>query len=853
MKIKLKAMPTAVLGVLNAGLLASLSMAAFAQPAPSASDQKVEKVEVTGSRLKRAEAETALPVTVIDRAAIEASGEASVAELLRTVTFSSFGNFKPQSGSSAQALSDIDLRGLGSNRTLVLIDGRRAPKAPFVGSVQDLNAVPLAAVERIEILTDGASAVYGSDAIGGVVNVITRKNFNGLQATYGESNPEVTGGDVREASILIGTSGKLGRVFAGISSNSRGMIFTRDQIGLTRGVSTFGNNYRLANAAGTAPTGGFIPYPGFACNSNGFYFTNPGAANNICAFDFNSVAANEASVDNRSLFANGEFNINENWAAYVSTSNAIVNSFGRYAPTPANLFIPSDSAADPVKGDGRGVFVRHRFAAAGNRDTNTDANVIDVLAGVKGKFFDRVDIDVGIRRNKYNYNEFGTGYIVRALAEAAVRNGSYNLVAPFANSAATLSSIQAVITRRSVWDTKEAFASASFDITKIGDRSVSAIVGAETRKEFYADLYDSLSESGQIEGSAGNSASGGREVKSVFFEVGIPVMKQLEFNLAGRQDRYNDAGSAFSPKVSARWQPLSNLVLRASYGKGFRAPTLDQLTQKPSFSADSVTDRATCIALGNTVARCSSTNPPSIQVDGLVISNPGLRAEKSEQNSLGIVYDATNWLTLSADYYKISITNRISNISAQTVINRTLNPALGSVPSALGVTRDPVTNAISQVIRGSVNEGVVDTEGFDLSAKVNFNLANYGKLQGNFQASFVEKYTIDGGRDLIGDQGVPAYRLNASGTWTYKRVAVNAGYIYIAKQPDSVGEVPTAGYGTTNLSFVYKHPTKTTITIGANNITNKYPELLSVDGRPWNFNLYDALGRQIYFRISQAF
>jgi len=146
-----------------------------------------QRVEVTGSRLKRAQTEGALPVTVIDRAAIEASGQVSVAELMRDSTFSSFGNFKPQSGSSAQALADIDLRGLGSNRTLVLVDGRRISKAPFSGQSQDLNQIPLAAIERIEILSDGASAVYGSDAIGGVVNVITRKNFNGMQITYGRA------------------------------------------------------------------------------------------------------------------------------------------------------------------------------------------------------------------------------------------------------------------------------------------------------------------------------------------------------------------------------------------------------------------------------------------------------------------------------------------------------------------------------------------------------------------------------------------------------------------------------------------------------------------------------------------
>src|SRR5690606_19034820 len=137
----------------------------------------------TGSRIQRADVEGALPITVIDRMDLELSGEISVADFLRTTTFNSFGSFRPQSGSSAQSFAEVSLRGLGGSRTLILIDGRRAPTAPMVGQGQDLNAVPLAAVERIEILSDGASAIYGSDAIGGVVNIITRKDFSGVEIT----------------------------------------------------------------------------------------------------------------------------------------------------------------------------------------------------------------------------------------------------------------------------------------------------------------------------------------------------------------------------------------------------------------------------------------------------------------------------------------------------------------------------------------------------------------------------------------------------------------------------------------------------------------------------------------------
>ncbi len=181
---------------------------AFAQDAQEKSSEvtTLDRVEVTGSRLKRAEIEGALPVTVIQRADIEASGEVSVADYLRTTNFNSVGQFRPQSGSSAQAGAFADLRGLGGQRTLVLIDGHRAPKAPFAaGSGTDLNAIPLAAVERIEVLTDGASAIYGADAVGGVINLILRKDYNGAQIAVGKSDPKW--GPTDEASILFGASG----------------------------------------------------------------------------------------------------------------------------------------------------------------------------------------------------------------------------------------------------------------------------------------------------------------------------------------------------------------------------------------------------------------------------------------------------------------------------------------------------------------------------------------------------------------------------------------------------------------------------------------------------------------------
>jgi iron complex outermembrane receptor protein len=168
-------------------LLGSLAAApgAEADVADTPSAPATDPAPTTGSRLAPSGVEGALPVTVITREEIDASGRSSLADLLRDIAANSFGSFRPQSGSSAQSLASINLRGLGSDRTLILVDGRRAPQAPFAPTVQDLNAIPLGAVERIEVLREGASAIYGSGAVGGVVNIVVRKDFQGTQFMHG--------------------------------------------------------------------------------------------------------------------------------------------------------------------------------------------------------------------------------------------------------------------------------------------------------------------------------------------------------------------------------------------------------------------------------------------------------------------------------------------------------------------------------------------------------------------------------------------------------------------------------------------------------------------------------------------
>jgi iron complex outermembrane receptor protein len=836
----------------SAGVLLAIGGAVAVTSMPVMS-QESQRIEVTGSRIKRADVEGALPVTVVTREELEASGQVTVADFMRTVTFASFGNFRPQSGSSAQSFSEVNLRGLGSVRTLVLVDGRRVAKSPNVGDAADINSIPMAAVERIEILTDGASSIYGSDAIGGVVNVIMRKDFDGGVLRYGQTSPSVKGGDREEMSAVLGLSGDRGRMLIGASSNSRDIIFQRDSpLGVTRGASTFGNNFYTTAFGFIEAVGGEA-----ACNAiDGgqlFYF----GSGNQCRYDFTGTAADEAETGNKSVFGRGEVQINADWSAYFNGSVVQNTSFGRYAPVPGFVLIENGSAAWNLLSPaaqaaqaGKDVYLAHRFAAGGDRDTSTDAQLYDAQIGVKG-FVAGWDIDVGARKTVSQYYEIGRGYVIETLARQAITDGSYPILDPFSADPGVLAGFTHTTARDSVWTQRELYASAARDLFAMGGGNAAMFVGIETRTEDYADLYDSLSEGGVVLGSAGNSAGGDRDVHSLSGELLLPLTKTLEATISARYERYSDYGSDFSPKVAVRFQPTPTITLRASYGKGFLAPSLPQLTQKPAFSADSIVDEEHCLANGLTQAECDAN--PSFQINGTVISNPALTSESATQYALGGVWDVTPNLSLEATYWDIKIDGVISNITAQTLVNRENGTSSIPIPAGLSVTRDPAgTGLITSVIRGATNEGELVRQGLDVSVQFQHKYATLGSFRHSVKYSHLVKASTNG-VSVEGDFGAPKDRATIANGWIMGPFGVNWNVNYIGKNGDDrVGFV--GSYVTHDLQFNWQTPVKgIKLTAGVINAGDKLPQRVSNDTRPFNFDLYDQYGRQVYGRIEASF
>lgn len=833
----------------------------------TAANAPVETIIVTGSRIRRTDTEGALPVTTITREDIDKSGYVSLSEVLRNTTLNSFGSFRQQSGSSGQSISDIDIHGLGSNRTLVLIDGRRAPKDPTSGQVQNLNIIPLAAVDHIEVLTDGASAIYGSDAIGGVVNVILRKDFQGVEFKYGAGDPSrfggEKGGNTHEASAVMGFTSEKGSMLVGVGYNDRQNVFVRDRPwGANRGASLFSNNYYDPD------TGDFAAVPGGCDGLSPDFYVN--TANGRCAYDFNSQQVDDAALSNRSLFVSGEYKINENWSTYLAGSIANTRTEGQYAPSLNDIpiIVPGSVSGIDYNGDGTDddVYLYHRFAALGNRVDNVDGNNYDITIGTKGTL-GTFDIDVGARYDVQHVSTIGRNYVVLPIAAQYIESGAYDIRDPFGADPDILNAMKTTITRVSEWTERSVYGSASTPIFPMAGGNASIAFGAEWRSEDYSDQYDSLSEAGAVGGSAGSSAGGGRIAKAVYAEALFPVLPNLNVDVAARYDKYSDYGSDVSPKISIDYKPLDMLKLRAAYGEGFRAPTLDILTQKPAFSAEDVTsDKATCENGGYTWNGSVCSN--SVQVNSTSIANPDLKSENSKQFTAGIVLEPTSWFSTTLDYWNIKIDNVITQYTTDDLASRA--QAGDPIPAGLGICRSPTPNPtipddcvddatvpIRGAIEGYANGGNLKVQGLTWKADTKFRFGSFGKLTTSLSTDYYLSYKEDGGRDEIGDPGQPEYRMTLSNSYYIKSFVV----AYTINYTDStavnvvdgkqVGHVPS--WTTHDIQVAYTTPWDGTLAIGATNLFNRLPENKPFDGRPYNFYLYDGYGRTPYFSYTQRF
>lgn len=867
----------------------------------SSQPQKVEKVEVTGSNIKRVDSETVAPIEVITREQIERSGKVTVSEVLRDISINSGNSYSESfTNSFAPGASGISLRGLGQKATLVLLNGRRTAGYGFAQNLQDsfvdLNSIPSSAIERIEVLKDGASAIYGSDAIAGVVNIIMRKDYQGAEmsvsggeganngqyrvtGTFGAGNIAQNGFNVlgvveyfkRDLIMLNETPFGKSRDYRGEAGGRNFESLTG--AGTWRQLTAAGaltNVHRASESCrGTIVTAAEAVERGFMLPNNAFNL----AGNTFCSKDFNDEFTAMPSTERIGAMGRATLRIGQNMtgfaelgysnntsyqifqAPFFAGTTGLQQTAAGLRPFTYNINFAPGVAGNPFSTPARYVGV---FGDMGTRDTEVESETIRGLAGLRYTFGNwDGETAVGFSRNEvsaFNFNRlridgvsrvFGVGTAPQPPVPTST-SSQYNLHNFRGNTAASRDAMRANFARKATSELTSIDSKLSTELMQLPAGPLGLALGVEYRSEKIADVPDPLARSGLIMGQGITATDGSRNNVAVFAEAGVPILRSLEAQLAVRHDRYSDYGNSTVPKAGLKWTPTSNLVLRANYGEGFRAPTLPEISPSVATFFTSVIDPLDGV---------------SRQISGVFAGNPTLRPEKSKSGTIGIVFEPSKDFNVSLDWYDLKWRDIVSNFTLQQIVNT--NGIIGGQRVGT-VTRDQDTGQVVSVETNYVNLSEVTTNGVDLDARYRM-ATSFGRVGVNVGFSYIASYKVTGtevaGTNLNGSlprvRGSVAFNVDRGawrGTLTTRYVhrfvqGALAASFYTPQDPRFQTGVYGAKVGSRtyfDLFGAYRFSPKFEVTGSVTNLANKKPPYdPGASGTfLYDFTQHDPRGRQ---------
>jgi len=767
----------------GAASVLAVSLPAQAQTS-SSTPQRLERVEVTGSMIRRIEGETALPVTTIQVEELVKAGVTNAEQAVRFITQAQGGQVPSASVSATNgAASYVDLRSLGANRTLVLLNGRRVTQNPFNTTAVDLNTLPLAAVERIETLSDGASAIYGTDAIAGVVNFITRKDYKGLAISAQAQIPEAGGAETYSGTLLGGWGdyAKQGwNVYGGLSWRQQDHMqgtereFSKTSYIPSRGFNalsptTFPANYSQTVGTTTTVAAANPTVPN--CQPPTSIFApeaRVGLGTTRCGADTQTFTWTVPEQEQTSAFLKGSYALGKDHNAYLEYfwSRNIVTTTIAPSPesgltmTPLSPFYPGNGITPnnaPTLNTTQPISIAWRTTVLGSRSGEQENNTQRVVAGVDG-VIGGWDYNVAyLWSNSKVENFFLNGYPMTQPLRDGVRgvNGAPYLNPFGAQSAAGLAYMQANQVLGKVQDGESTLQS----FTAQGTRQFGALpggpmsigIGAEYRKEemVYNTDIPKVSQAASS-GLAGSGAvrQGDRDITALGLEMSFPVLKNLELGLSVRYDDYSDFGSTTNPKFSVRYSPTDTLLLRGSYNQGFSAPSLYNLylPNSTTFTASRFNDPVLC-PNGTPAAGAVPARDCGIQFQQLQGGNTQLQPETSDAWTVGFVWQATNAVSFGVDYWYYYIKDSISTLGEQTVFAdptkyASLYVRCSQAPAArqqaIGACQTPGGDPLAYIINTFQNLGDVRTSGIDWQ----FNWTGAGTDYGRFGAAMRGTYVM---------------------------------------------------------------------------------------------------------------
>ena len=894
-----------------AAVAAAFAPAALAQNAPTTA-QTSERIEVTGTNIRRVEGESALPVTVISRQEIERTGATNAMELLNYVAANnSLGNVSLTSviGAATNSVQTASLRGLQGGHTLVLINGKRVNNsAGETQGVQGVNLaiIPFSAIERVEVLKDGASAVYGSDAIAGVINFILRSDYRGAEVSAFYGAPTRSGGGAEEkynASFGFGDVNKdRYNVYFNASYDHQKPLDQKDRdFSKTSIILPIGYFAGSSNTfPGRISTGG-IGIPGHTppdCgNPDNQYLNLPDVGLVGCFYDPARTPGVMGISDdkNLNLYGQAKFQINANWQLYgqglyskdenhYTIQPVPISNLFTYGPAtallpatitlqPTSPFYPhADAIAAGV--DGQPLNVRYRATETGLRDTTDTNKGYQLVGGIKGTIANRWDTDLSYSYSEGElHNHVNGGFPLYSRILPLLNSGNVNLFAP--NTAAIQQQLRdssfvgdAVFNKAS---TSAVNGKISGDLFNWRGGTVAGAVGVDLRKEKLDENPDPSYTIGDISGYGGNAnpISADRKVTAFYGEVNVPILKSLELDAAVRTDDYSDFGRTNNPKFSLRWQPNRQVLFRTSYGTGFLAPSLYQL-DNPATSGVSPTGQSDPI-------RCPVTHDTGFDcgtqfatVNG---GNTALRPEESEQTTVGMVFEPNRTWSISADWFKIHLKNGITTgVPVPTI--------LGDLASyGHFVTRGPVDPAfpdlpgrIIGIDQRFINLGATHIEGIDSEFHYKWDPQPWGRVRFDISGTYYTRYdTQNADGSFTGIVGsalnspvvgvIPRWKHYASlsldsGPWTLT-VAQNYQNGYTDFQTDLDGNERHVGsMSLFDIQGVYAGIKHFTFTLGVKNVFDTNPPLTNQQNTfqaGYDPSYYDARARFVYGQVRYEF
>ncbi|WP_292081956.1 MULTISPECIES: TonB-dependent receptor domain-containing protein [unclassified Brevundimonas] len=977
---------------------------------------QVEDVVVVGTNIRGARTTAALPVVVADREQIEATGATTGDELMRTipqmgdVLFDSANN--PQTSNSARGdVNSVNLRSLGVGNTLVLLNGRRLVQHPTSQGTSDTgtvpvlsynsNAIPVSGLERLEVLLDGAAAIYGADAVAGVVNTVLRDNIDGLTVSARYGGAEGTQMRDTEFNLFAGKNLERGNVslfanyaqrtalwasdqdftrsddirplfadyadFAGVQSldgRSSHTPWARLSVGSRAVIRS--NGTAVTNSAGTfrfQPTsfGCGVSVGNDICIASGNHNFN--TTNREMRYDTRHETTVRPSVERLNLFLTGRYDLTDTVEAfgeigyYSAHSRAVqppvvnLNQIWIPASNYYNPFGPvtfSDGSANPNRLPGlTGVpaaglpvlMTNYRFVDTGFQVVKVDNYQARLLGGLRGEWrgFDwetalvyseaeAEDVSPNINMTALQrqlalstpdaYNPFSGG---------CVATTSYGDCSP--SSRAAIDAIVFDMRRLSRTTlTMADFKLSRGDLFQLPGGPAGMAFGVEARRETQKDDRDAnvdgtFTFTDMVTGETNLSnvsavspnpdTKGSREVFSTYIEfalplvspeMNIPLIYQMDMQVAGRYEHYSDFGSVAKPKVAVAWDVVPGVRLRGSYSEGFRAPNLEQTNATQYSRLASGVDYVRCEAdlragrIANFAACAQNTSGASL----LVAGNPDLEPEESTNSSYGLVLqpsfipDRFGAFTFTIDRWRIEQEKIVGLLGAQTALaldylNRVeggANPLVNrraATPEDILLFEGTGLTPVGEVV--SINDRFINLQpqtvsGLDLGMNWSLRRTRFGTFTVNVNASKLDEFSRDPGdivnalyaaraagtinagttlpetAQLVGQNGRPEWRVNASLTWRKGpiRAGLSSQYISEFDQPGLLGASNEAwvvdSRQTINAYVDYEFPAETRLRLGVRDLTDQGPPL--ADGG-YRGSVHSPWGRYWYVNASKSF